>query len=596
MGHALAEVFPARHARRACERAASGSRPDLTVTMPAPHSSRFDALLLLTMALLCVLAWFCLHADVGMGMADEGYLWHNARLTAQGYVPVRDFRAYDPGRYYWTALWFKLTGENGLLAQRQACALFQLLGVFCALLALRRVVANRWLLLVLGLLITVAMSPRHKCFEFSLSLVAVLFAVRLIERPTWGRYMAAGVVTSLAAFFAKNWGVYILVGFLLVIALIHFTQEREARSSRRRLGWFGLGLLAGYLPEIGMLLAIPGFAHSVVDSVWRLFSPYAPVKSLPIPWPWRGSVLHAVGQLMHADTVTHSSAWNTITTPLIGFGTLLIVVLSLSYLLAFVFFLGGFAVVLDRTWKKKRPPHPLLAVTVLMGLPMLHNIAVRSDGPHLFTILPLLFIGLVALLAVLRERRQRWRIPCLVALILAALNLLAATEMVSVTKAMRLLGVNQQSIVRFQLGHDTIWLARQTMLQLQSYRQFAADNLLPGQPVLIAPYQPGLYCLLARRAPVWDAYPIHRATPAEEAAMISALQAQHVDWAIISGQAMDGVPERRFNLTHADVWAFLQREYTVVADSGLPLDQTVFHRRSPGASAGDCKVRTDSLQ
>ena len=50
--------------------------------------------------------------DVGVNLADEGYLLLGSNAVLDGQVPIRDFRAYDPGRYYWCALWLKFLGRK----------------------------------------------------------------------------------------------------------------------------------------------------------------------------------------------------------------------------------------------------------------------------------------------------------------------------------------------------------------------------------------------------------------------------------------------------------------------------------------------------
>src|SRR6266545_922706 len=93
--------------------------------------------------LLVVLAFgfsfmsFFIDGNVGINLADEGYLWYGMLALKAGQVPIRDFQAYDPGRYLWTAAWSSLLG-NGLIALRAACMLFQCFGVLAGLLAARR--------------------------------------------------------------------------------------------------------------------------------------------------------------------------------------------------------------------------------------------------------------------------------------------------------------------------------------------------------------------------------------------------------------------------------------------------------------------------
>jgi hypothetical protein len=55
---------------------------------------------------------FVIQTDVDLNLADEGHLWHVTARAVLGDVPLRDIRAYDPGRYYWGAVWFTLLGPG----------------------------------------------------------------------------------------------------------------------------------------------------------------------------------------------------------------------------------------------------------------------------------------------------------------------------------------------------------------------------------------------------------------------------------------------------------------------------------------------------
>ena len=126
---------------------------ELAASAPArrwvlPCSIAFAAALVLALQILTV--------DVGLHMADEGFLWYGVRRTVAGEVPLRDFQAYDPGRYYWCALLAgPLAGPSGagVVALRWAVALFAAAGLALSLLVASRFVRHPLALLACGLLL-----------------------------------------------------------------------------------------------------------------------------------------------------------------------------------------------------------------------------------------------------------------------------------------------------------------------------------------------------------------------------------------------------------------------------------------------------------
>ncbi|MGB8167109.1 MAG: hypothetical protein WCF18_06430, partial [Chthoniobacteraceae bacterium] len=174
-----------------------------------------DKAYLLWLALLTLsfsIGWYLFDAELGVNFSDEGFLWYGASAVRRGLVPMRDFQAYDPGRYWWTAAWSFVLGE-GLMPLRLSCVLFQCLGVFAGLLAARRVCRHWAFLIGVALLLCAWMHPRYKCFEQSIALMFVYAGVLLLEKPSLRRHFCVGLFGGLMAFMGRNHGAYFVVAF-----------------------------------------------------------------------------------------------------------------------------------------------------------------------------------------------------------------------------------------------------------------------------------------------------------------------------------------------------------------------------------------------
>ena len=239
-----------------------------------------------TAALLSLLltgSHFALTGDAGLDLRDEGFLWYGVVRTAAGDVPLRDFQSYDPGRYYWSAAWSPLLGD-GVLGLRASLAIFQALGLFCGLLAARRATRSPALLALIGTVLLLWMFPRHKLVEPGLAMMAVLFAVRLLERPNLQRHLASGLFVGMAAVFGRNHGLYAGLGQLLAMGVL-LTRDRRAAPARA-LAAFGAGALLGFSPVIALMVGAEGFAASYARSL-LVFVEAGTNLPQAIPWPWR---------------------------------------------------------------------------------------------------------------------------------------------------------------------------------------------------------------------------------------------------------------------------------------------------------------------
>ena len=127
----------------------------------------------LVISCVVVLLSFLWQGTKGFNLWDEGYLWYGVQRVLQNEVPILDFLAYDPGRYYWSAAFLKVVGDNGIMSLRVAVAIFQAAGLFVGLLLVAQSAKVKgkadivfWLIAVATLVVW--MFPRHKLFDISI--------------------------------------------------------------------------------------------------------------------------------------------------------------------------------------------------------------------------------------------------------------------------------------------------------------------------------------------------------------------------------------------------------------------------------------------
>jgi len=484
---------------------------------------------------------FWLQGSINIGLSDEGYLWYGAIHTALGKVPIRDFQSYDPGRYYWAAIWSFLFGD-GILALRLSTAVFQFIGLTLGLLAARRAVSSYWALALVGLLLVVWMYPRHKLFDISLSMAAVFFAVRLLERPTLWRHFSAGLFVGLAAFFGRNHGFYGFFAFFLLILFIWMRIYR-ADLAKRLFSWLG-GIALGYFPMLVMVLFIPGFFDSFVDSVLFLFEQGTTNLPLPVPWPWRTDYSG-----MSPLDVLHkffTGCW--------------FLVMPIFYLFAGV---SIFTVARENIRERT-----LLIASTFVGVFYMHYAFSRPDIAHLAHGVHPFLLGAVSLPAVFGFNRKK-------ALAIATavfLTLMTLFTMVLRTNYLAEYLLNRDMYAEYDVGGDTLLIDRRYAHIIDAIKRFEREKVGPGEGLFLAPYFPILYPILERDSPTWAIYFLFKTPLEEQEEMITALEEKNVRWAVVGDFALNNIEENRFRNTNALLWWYLLENFEPTYNYGLPVN------------------------
>lgn len=481
----------------------------------------------LIISFLLVAILFAWQGDLGFNLWDEGFLWYGAQRVLLGEVPIRDFMSYEPGRYYWTAAWMSLWGDNGIMALRFASAVFQMLGLAVGLSLVAQSAGaqskQRVVFLILAAFILLLwMYPRHKLFDVSISIFQIGILAYLISNPTVRRYFLAGLGLGLVAVFGRNHGVYGLVGGLGVLLWLNWKQTTGVSFLRGFVYW-SAGIALGFLPVVLMVLLVPGFAIAFWENVWFIFELKATNITLPVPWPW----------VVNFAVASFTGAIRGVLIGLFFIGLLVFAGLSLVW-------------VVYRKLRDKPVP-PALVAAAFLAFPYAHYAFSRADVSHLAQgVFPLL-IGCLVILSASRTR-IKW---------LLMMALLAASFWV-----MHVFHPGWQCSVKsrcvdIEISGDALRVDSDTATTVASLRQLAGQLAPNGEEFIVAPYWPGAYALLERRSPMLESYPLHPRSEPFEKQEIERIKAAKPSFALIVDLPLDGRDDLRFKNTHPLTYQYI---------------------------------------
>jgi hypothetical protein len=476
---------------------------------------------------------FLLQWRYGFLWSDEGWLWYISQRTALGQVPLRDVFSYDPGRYYWSAAVFRLTGSSGLYQQILADYLFAIVGVAAAYFAMIRAgMARSWRVAILLLLGVVIGFPRHKIYEQALSLMCVGAIAFVFEAPQkLRRWLLLGFVTGVAAFFGRNSGVFCLIATAIAFLLLY--MRREGPSPRRVMGYFAIGAAIGYSPVLLMLLAVRGFAAAFFRSL--LLTPKW-AWSLKIPFPWH---VHLKG--LH--------------------GLDLIQARAISWLCLAVPF--TYAISLWRALRRRNQMDSvewLGAAASAAGAGFLVHAFYTADFFHIAEGVVPFVVAAVALSAHLWRSRTRWSLTfyCGTAFLVIASWL----PMEPVVQHFRSQADDPASQRQIEIDGKRFEVPAEQAEIMQAVAAAFRDCNPHDGGLLAAPYYPGLYAFLHTRAPTWDTYYLWPRSDQLQQAEIEALQRNRTALILLNPRfALNGRESLELVRTNPKLVEYIQSAY-----------------------------------
>ncbi len=461
----------------------------------------------------------------GVLLADEGFLWYGVRRTLLGEVPIRDFMAYDLGRYYWSAAIMGLMGDNGIMALRLTAGIFAGLGLFLALVVIARSCREDDILVMItsAVILTLWMFPQHKLFDITASIALICGLAYLIERPSLRRCFVCGLVLGLAAVFGRNHGLYGAIGcFGVIVCLAVFNHGRLKVIPA--LGWWAAGIMAGYMPMLLALAFVPGFAGAYWEVLRFTFEWGSTNLPLPVPWPWRPPI--------------------NISNFMIGS---LFISLPLSGMAGVLYFIYA-------RFKDKTMP-PAAAASAFLTLPYAHYAFSRADIHHLaLGIFPFL-IGSLAILAASSRK---------VKIAVIALLLIVSLVVMLPSRHSAWQGLNGGENVR--LGGDTIITDPATAHSIALLRSLDMQYCRDGRTFLAVPFWPGAYAVLERKSPIWEIYPLVPRNSRFQEKEIERIENAEPGFVIVWDLALDGREELRFQNTHPLIDQYIRQNFEQIKE------------------------------
>ena len=505
-----------------------------------PQENTLLVFQILVFASFAVFVLFLWQGHKGFSLWDEGFLWYGVQRVMLGEVPIRDFMSYDPGRYYWSAALMSLWGDNGIIALRGTVAVFQVMGLFVALLLIARSARtpNFPYLFLSAITLVVWMYPRHKLFDVSLSILLIGVLAFLVQNPTRRRYFVAGLCVGMVAVFGRNHGVYGALGSLGVMIWLTIKRADEPGFIKGATLW-ALGVIIGFTPILLMVLLVPGFAAAFWESLLFLLEVKTTNLTLPVPWPWHVAF----------DTVSVGKAIRE-------------VLVGLFFIAIVVFGILAIAWITRQKFHKGTVPSALVA-TAFLALPYAHYAYSRADVSHLAkSIFPLL-VGCLVLLAT-QPPRTKW--PS--ALVLCGASLWVMVHFHPVWQCRP-----SKQCVNIEISDSKLNVDVNTASEIALLRKLVAEYAPNGQSFIAAPFWPGAYPLLGRKSPMWEIYALFPRSESFQQLEVERIKAANPGFILILDFPLDGREELRFRNTHALIHQYISDNFELLPDSPTPAYQ-----------------------
>jgi len=490
---------------------------------------------MIVVLLLASLLYYRSYYNYGINLLDEGYLLDPVTRVMQGELPYRDFRHfYPPGSFYLFSACFNIFGTDIGVTRLFWAVLHSVAACFAYLIA-RRFVSPLYALAGAALFV-IAPAPWHKSFFVCLPLVCLWVYLKYIDNRGY-RWLTIAALTSAGAFlFRQDVALY---GCLVFVVMMSMSRDSAGGAPKLEVVKFMFLFVAFVLPVLIFFYsrdALGAFTREVFLSGYKgtkaydlSFPPFFPLFSADLTSTLKGKLFYL---------------------------PFLIYVLSAAYLIVM--------------WGalKKDGLHIKYACLLLYGCLVLLQLKNRTDLPHLWQVLPLVYLAAAVFFgrAFTKSARFSWSGPLLMAVLVLGVTSVALQD------------PNSGSIA-FKKGCDTlldlprakVYLTKPRATELREAVGFIEANSGKGDYILALPNIPMLYFLADRKNPTFTELFMRGMTSdrADQERVIQDIEAKRVNLVALNLRETDGfIKERQFKEHSPILYSYIMSHYAEAGRAG----------------------------
>jgi hypothetical protein len=499
----------------------------------------YDVTILLIVSIFFIGIFYAPDLKFGLNMGDEGYLWHGTLQTINKKIPIKDFRAYDPGRYYWMTIWCLVFGKS-LLSLRLAQLVTQVLTLLLCMILIHTVTQNIFETSLLSLCIVPWLIPRHKQIDFLFSILTPFIILSLFPDPNYSSCLLLGIYLCLCYLFGLNHGLYASLSLVLIFLLL----ELSGFSLINYEDFLGVitGIFIGFMPiVIGFILSPKLRSNYWQNKILKVLDRGQANLRLPLPWIWNKK----------------TTQLNNLSTPHKIFIKILFTSMPLVYGMTILVFL------LSNDMDSSLRNNMILSCC---GLTYFHHASSRTDVNHIAQAVLAYLLLLIAY-----SQTTLWAWFVLIPFIyLSFYN----AYWKNILWPKYLLNPKEYSKLKINSVEITIPKSQKNYIKEVSelVNKYSHDNSF----VVFLPTILTFYPLLKRQPAIYDIFCVYPAREKQQDIMIEEIKSKNTEFILINNNPVDGRNDLKFSNTHPKVWRFLTNNFNSITTEKVPNQHFAF--------------------